>query len=117
MMQIQVMKSKLHCVTVTQAELDYIGSITIDENLMDAANLIENEQVHVLNKNNGHRFITYVLKGDRGSGVICLNGPAAKLVNLGDVVIVIFYANMDFEAAKTFKPWVVFPDTETNRLK
>lgn len=117
MMQIQVMKSKLHCVTVTQAELDYIGSITIDQNLMDAANLIENEQVHVLNKNNGHRFITYVLKGDRGSGVICLNGPAAKLVNLGDVVIVISYANMDFEAAKTFKPWVVFPDTETNRLK
>ena len=116
-MQIQVMKSKLHCVTVTQAELDYIGSITIDENLMDAANLIENEQVHVLNKNNGHRFTTYVLKGDRGSGVICLNGPAAKLVNLGDVVIVISYANMDFEAAKTFKPWVVFPDTETNRLK
>ena len=117
MMQIQVMKSKLHCVTVTQAELDYIGSITIDENLMDAANLIENEQVHILNKNNGHRFITYVLKGERGSGVICLNGPAAKLVNLGDVVIVISYASMEFEAAKTFKPWVVFPDTETNRLK
>lgn len=117
MMQIQVMKSKLHCVTVTQAELDYIGSVTIDEDLMDAANLIENEQVHVLNKNNGERFITYVLKGDRGSAVICLNGPAAKLVNLGDVVIVISYASMDFEVAKTFKPWVVFPDTKTNRLK
>ena len=117
MMQIQVMKSKLHCVTVTQAELDYIGSITIDEDLMNAANLIENEQVHILNKNNGARFITYVLKGDRGSAVICLNGPAAKLVSLGDIVIIISYASMDFETAKTFKPWVVFPDTKTNRLK
>lgn len=117
MMEIQVMKSKLHGVTVTQAELDYIGSITIDENLMDAANLIENEQVHVLNKNNGARFITYVIKGERGSGVICLNGPAAKLVSLGDVVIIISYANMEFEAAKTFKPWVIFPDTANNKLK
>ncbi len=116
-MEIQVMKSKLHCVTVTQAELDYIGSITIDENLMDAANLIENEQVHILNKNNGARFITYVIKGERNSGVICLNGPAAKHVNVGDVVIIISYAAMDFEAAKQFKPWVVFPDTTTNRLK
>jgi len=116
-MEIQVMKSKLHCVKVTQAELDYIGSITIDEDLMNAANLIENEQVHVLNKNNGERFITYVIKGERGSGVICLNGPAALLANLGDVVIVISYANMDFEKAKTFRPWVVFPDTETNKLK
>ena len=101
-MKIQVMKSKLHCVTVTQAELDYIGSITIDEDLMDAANLIENEQVHILNKNNGARFITYVLKGERGSGVICLNGPAAKLVSLGDIVIIISYAEMDFEMAKEF---------------
>ncbi len=117
MMDIQVMKSKLHCVTVTQAELDYIGSISIDEDLMDAANLIENEQVHILNKNNGQRFITYVLKGERGSGVICLNGPAAKRVSLGDVVIVISYASMDFEEAKSFKPWVVFPDTATNKLK
>ena len=116
-MQIQVLKSKLHGVTVTQAELDYIGSITIDEDLMDAANLIENEQVHVLNKNNGERVITYVLKGERGSGVICLNGPAALKVRLGDVVIVISYANMDFELAKTFRPWVVFPDTPTNKLK
>ncbi len=116
-MEIQVLKSKLHCVTVTQAELDYIGSITIDEDLMDAANLIENEQVHVLDKNNGERFITYVLKGKRGSGVICLNGPAALRVRLGDVVIVISYANMDFEKAKTFRPWVVFPDTSTNKLK
>jgi len=116
-MEIQVLKSKLHCVTVTQAELDYIGSITIDEDLMEAANLIENEQVHVLNKNNGERIVTYVLKGERGSGVICLNGPAALKVRLGDVVIVISYANMDFEAAKTFRPWVVFPDTASNKLK
>ncbi len=116
-MEIQVLKSKLHCVTVTQAELDYIGSITIDEDLMDAANLIENEQVHVLNKNNGERFITYVIKGQRGSGVICLNGPAALRVQPGHVVIVLSYANMDFEKAKAFSPWVVFPDTATNKLK
>src|SRR5215207_2626329 len=116
-MQIQVMKSKLHYVTVTQAELDYIGSVTIDEDLMDAANLIENEQVHVLNKNNGERFVTYVLKGERGSGVICINGPAALKVGKGHVVIVISYANMDFEKAKTFRPWVLFPDTATNKLK
>ena len=117
MMQIQVMKSKLHGVTVTQAELDYIGSITIDEDLMDTANFIENEQVHVLNKNNGQRLVTYVIKGERGSGIICLNGPAAKHVSLGDVVIIISYAAMDFEEAKTFKPWVVFPETGTNQLK
>lgn len=116
-MEIQVLKSKLHCVSITQAELDYIGSITIDEDLMDAANLIENEQVHVLNKNNGERFVTYVLQGARNSGVICINGPAALKVNLGDVVIVISYANMDFEAAKKFRPWVVFPDTASNKLK
>src|SRR3954468_8330792 len=112
-MEIQVLKSKLHCVTVTQAELDYIGNVTIDEDLMDAANLIENEQVHVLNKNNGERFTTYVLKGERGSGVICLNGPAALKVKLGDVVIVLSYATMDFETARTFRPWIVFPDTIT----
>lgn len=111
------MKSKLHCVTVTQAELDYIGSVTIDEDLMDAANLIENEQVHILNKNNGERFITYVIKGERNSGVICLNGPAALRVKLSDIVIIISYANMDFEKAKSFRPWVVFPDTKTNKLK
>jgi aspartate 1-decarboxylase len=116
-MEIQVLKSKLHCVTVTQAELDYIGSITIDEDLMDAANFIENEQVHILDKNNGERFITYVLKGERGSGTICLNGPAALKVNLGDVVIVLSYATMDFEKAKSFRPWLVFPDTKTNKLK
>lgn len=111
------MKSKLHCVSVTQAELDYIGSITIDEDLMDAANLIENEQVHILNKNNGERFITYVITGQRGSGTICLNGPAALKVSLGDVLIVISYATMEFEAAKKFRPWVVFPNTATNKLK
>ena len=116
-MKIQVLKSKLHCVTVTQAELDYIGSVTIDEDLMDAANLIENEQVHVLNKNNGQRFVTYVLRGNRGSGIICLNGPAALLVNLGDIIIIASYSSMDFEKAKTFKPWVVFPNTNTNKLK
>lgn len=116
-MEIQVLKSKLHCVTVTQAEPDYIGSITIDEDLMAAANLIENEQVHVLNKNNGARFVTYVLKGVRGSGTICLNGPASLLVNIGDVVIVVSYATMDFEKAKIFKPWVIFPDTASNKLK
>jgi aspartate 1-decarboxylase len=116
-MEIQVLKSKLHCVTITQAELDYIGSVTIDEDLMDAANLIENEQVHILDKNNGERFITYVLKGKRGSGTICLNGPAALRVKVGDVILIISYAMMDFEKAKTFKPWIVFPDTATNTLK
>jgi aspartate 1-decarboxylase len=116
-MKINVMKSKLHCVTVTQAELDYIGSITIDEDLMDAANLIENEMVHVLNKNNGERLITYVIRGQRGSGIICMNGPAALRVRPGDVVIVISYAEMEFEEAKNFRPWVVFPDTQTNKLK
>ena len=116
-MEIQVLKSKLHGVTVTQAELDYIGSVTIDKDLMEAANLIENEQVHVLNKNNGQRIVTYVITGERGSGVICLNGPAALKVSVGDVVIIISYANMEFEKAKTFRPWVVFPHTATNKLK
>src|ERR1700754_3873003 len=116
-MEIQVMKSKLHCVKVTQAELDYIGSVTIDEDLMDAAHLIENEQVHVLNKRNGERLITYVIKGERGSGVICLNGPAALKVAVGDVVIVISYAAMETEEAKNYKPVVIFPDTLTNKLK
>lgn len=116
-MEIQVLKSKLHGVTVTQAELDYIGSITIDEDLMDAADMIENEQVHVLNKRNGERLITYVIKGKRGSGTICLNGPAALKVAPGDVVIIISYASMSFEAAKKFVPIVIFPDTSTNKLK
>jgi aspartate 1-decarboxylase len=116
-MEIQVMKSKLHGVTVTQAELDYIGSITIDEDLMDAAHLIENEQVHILNKNNGERLITYVIRGPRGSGVICLNGPAALKVNVGDVVIVVSYATMEFEKAKNWTPWVVFPESVSNLVK
>ncbi len=116
-MTITVIKSKLHCVSVTQAELDYIGSITIDEDLMEAADLLENEQVHVLNKNNGERLITYVIKGKRGSGVICLNGPAATKVNVGDVLIVISYASMDKKEAILHKPIVIFPDTKTNKLK
>jgi len=116
-MQIQVLKSKIHCVSVTQAELDYIGSITIDEDLMDAANMIENEQVHVLNKRNGERIITYVIKGKRGSGVICLNGPAALKFEINDVVIIISYASMSFDEAKKYRPIVVFPDTATNTLK
>ena len=116
-MQIQVLKSKIHCVSVTQAELDYIGSITIDEDLMDAANMIENEQVHVLNKRNGERIITYVIKGKRGSGVICLNGPAALKFEINDVVIIISYASMNFEEAKQYRPNVVFPETATNTLK
>ncbi|HXC05556.1 MAG TPA: aspartate 1-decarboxylase [Bacteroidia bacterium] len=115
-MEITVLKSKLHRVKVTEANLDYIGSITIDEDLMDAANLIENEQVHVLNIRNGERLITYVIKGQRGSGVICMNGPAALKVSAGDLVIVISYAHMDFEKARTFRPWVVFPNSITNKL-
>jgi aspartate 1-decarboxylase len=115
-MQIEVCKSKIHKVTVTEANLQYVGSITIDEDLMDAANLIENEKVQVVNINNGERLETYVIKGQRGSGIICLNGPAARKVVVGDVVIIISYALMDFEEAKTFKPWLVFPDTETNSI-
>ncbi len=113
---IQVIKSKLHCVTVTEANLHYIGSITIDENLMDAANLIEGEKVHVVNNNNGERLETYVIKGARGSGTICLNGAAARKVLPGDVVIIMSYALMDLAEAKTFKPTIVFPDTATNKL-
>lgn len=116
MMLIEVCKSKIHKVTVTEANLQYVGSITIDEDLMDAANLIENEKVQVVNINNGERLETYVIKGERGSGVICMNGPAARKAAVGDVVIIISYAQMDFEKAKTFKPWIVFPDTETNQL-
>lgn len=114
-MQIQVFKSKIHRAKVTQAELNYVGSITIDEELMEAAGLIENEKVQVVNINNGERLETYVIRGKRGSGVICLNGPAARKAQVGDVVIVISYATMDFEEAKKFKPSVIFPD-ENNRL-
>jgi aspartate 1-decarboxylase len=116
-MNIQVLKSKIHRVTVTEADLNYIGSITIDQDLMDAANLIENEKVQILNMNNGERLETYVITGERGSGVICMNGPAARKVSVGDVIIIISYALMEFEAAKKFTPWVIFPDTSTNRIK
>jgi len=115
-MYIEVLKSKIHCARVTEANLNYMGSITIDEDLMDAANLIAGEKVHIVNNNNGARFVTYIIKGERGSGCICLNGAAARLVQVGDVVIIMSYAQMDLEEAKTFKPAVVFPDAETNRL-
>ena len=115
-MLIEVLKSKLHCVHVTEANLNYMGSITIDEDLMDAANLIAGEKVHIVNNNNGARFVTYIIKGERGSGCICLNGAAARLVQVGDVVIIMSYAQMEFEEAKTFTPAVIFPDTTTNRL-
>jgi aspartate 1-decarboxylase len=115
-MFIEVCKSKIHKATISEANLQYVGSITIDEDLMDAANLIENEKVQVVNLSNGERLETYVIKGVRGSGNICLNGAAARKAQVGDVVIIISYAMMDFEEAKTFKPWLVFPDTLTNRL-
>lgn len=114
--QIEVIKSKLHRVTVTQADLNYVGSITIDEALMEAANLIEGEKVQILDINNGERFETYIIKGPRESGCICLNGAAARKVQVGDVIIICSYALMDFEDAKSFCPWIVFPDTATNRL-
>jgi aspartate 1-decarboxylase len=114
-MYIEVLKSKLHRVRVTQAELHYVGSITIDEALMEAANLIENEKVQIVNINNGERFETYVIQGERDSGMICLNGPAARKVQIGDIVIVISYASMEFEEAKKYKPILVFPDSN-NRL-
>jgi aspartate 1-decarboxylase len=116
-MQIEVLKSKIHRVKITEANLDYIGSVTIDENLMEAANLIENEKVDIYNYTNGERFHTYVIKGERGSGVICLNGPASKKVSVGDPIIIASYAMMEFEAARKFKPAVIFPDTATNQLK
>ena len=115
-MYIEVLKSKIHCARGTEANLNYMGSITIDEDLMDAANLIAGEKVHIVNNNNGARFVTYIIKGERGSGCICLNGAAARLVQVGDVVIIMSYAQMDFEEAKTFKPAVVFPDATTNRI-
>ena len=115
-MLIEVVKSKIHNVSVTEANLNYIGSITIDEDLMDAANIIENEKVQVVNINNGERLETYVIKGQRGSGNICLNGAAARKVAVGDVIIIISYAAMEFNEAKAFKPNIVFPDTNSNKL-
>lgn len=114
-MQIEILKSKIHRAVITEANLQYAGSLTIDEDLMDAANLIENEKITVVNINNGERLETYLIKGGRGSGVVCLNGPAARKGTVGDVVIVISYAQMDFEEAKSFKPSVVFPK-EGNKL-
>ena len=115
-MFIEVCKSKIHRVSVTGADLQYVGSITIDEDLMDAANLIENEKVQVVDINNGERLETYVIRGERGKGEIVLNGPAARKVSVGDIVIIVSYATMDFEEAKLFKPRIIFPDTDTNEL-
>ena len=115
-MTIQVLKSKIHRVTVTGADLNYVGSITIDEVLMEAANIIEGEKVQIVNHNNGERIETYVIKGVRNSGKIELNGAAARRVQPGDIIIVFSYASMDFEEAKKFKPWLVFPDTDTNMI-
>lgn len=115
-MNIEILKSKIHRVTITEANLNYAGSITIDENLMDAAGIIENEKVQIVVINNGERLETYVIKGTRGSGVICLNGPAARKVAVGDVAIIMSFATMDFEEAKKFKPTIVFPDSQTNRI-
>ena len=115
-MMIQVLKSKIHCVTVTEANLNYMGSITVDEDLLDAANMIAGEKVQIVDNNNGERFETYIIKGERGSGCICLNGADARKVQVGDVVIIMSYALMDFEEAKSFKPSVIFPDTLTNKI-
>jgi aspartate 1-decarboxylase len=114
-MFITVLKSKIHRVRVTQAELNYVGSITLDENLMHASGIIENEKVQVVNINNGERFETYVIKGEKRSGIVCLNGPAARLVQVGDIVIVIAYASMSPDEAALFKPTVIFPD-ENNHI-
>ena len=115
-MLIEVVKSKIHKVTITGANLQYVGSITIDEDLMDAANLIENEKVHVLDLNNGERLETYVIKGVRGSGDICVNGAAARKVLVGDIIIIMSFGLLEFEEAKAFKPVIIFPDTKTNNL-
>ena len=115
-MMIEVLKSKIHRVSVTEANLNYIGSITIDEDLMDAANIIENEKVQVLNLNNGERFETYVIKGKRGAGEICLNGAAARKVLVGDILLIMAYAFLEPDEAKSFRPSIIFPDTKTNKL-
>lgn len=114
-MQIEVLKSKIHRAVITEANLNYVGSITIDQDLIDAANLIENEKVQVVNVNNGERLETYVIRGKRGSGICCLNGPAARKGMVGDVIVIISYASMDFDEAKKFKPWIVFPK-EGNKI-
>ena len=114
-MQIEVLKSKIHRAIITEANLNYVGSITIDEDLIEAANMIENEKVQVVNVNNGERLETYVIRGKRGSGICCLNGPAARKGMVGDVVVIISYASMEFKEAKKFKPWIIFPK-EGNKL-
>lgn len=114
-MQIEILKSKVHRATITESNLHYVGSLTLDEDLMDAANFIENEKITVVNVNNGSRLETYLIKGKRGSGTVCLNGPAARQGAVGDVIVIISYALMDFEAAKSFKPFIVFPK-EGNKL-
>ena len=116
-MIIEVLKSKLHRARVTQAELNYVGSITIDEDLMDAANIIANEKVHIVNNNNGARFETYVIRGERGTGTICLNGAAARLAQVGDIVIVMSYAYMEMDEARNYKPILVFPDVDNKLIK
>ena len=115
-MYIEVLKSKIHRARITQANLNYVGSITIDEDLLDAAGMIEGEKVQILDINNGERLETYIIKGERGSGCICLNGAAARKVQVDDLVIIVSYAFMEFEEAKTFKPSVIFPDSATNQL-
>ncbi len=115
-MFIQVLKSKIHRVTVTEARLDYIGSITIDEDLLDAAGILPGERVYIVNNNNGARLDTYTIPGPRGSGVICLNGAAARMVQPGDIIIIMCYATMTPDEARTFRPTVIFPDTATNKL-
>jgi aspartate 1-decarboxylase len=115
-MTIEVLRAKIHRITITEADVDYIGSITLDRDLVDAAGLVEGEKVHVLNVNNGNRLVTYVILGERGSGQVCLNGPAALLAQVGDVVIVVAYANMTLEEARDFRPTVIFPDERTNKL-
>ena len=115
-MNVEILKSKIHRVTVTEANLDYIGSITIDEALMEAANILPGEHVYIVDNNNGERLETYAIPGPKNSGVICLNGAAARRVHPGDIVIIMAYASMPYEEARTFKPSIVFPDTATNRL-
>lgn len=115
-MTIEVLKSKIHRVTVTDACLDYVGSITVDEDLMDAAGIVAGERVYIVDNNNGERFDTYVIAGQRGSGVVCLNGAAARRVLPGDIVIILSYAQMTIDEARAFKPTVIFPDTKTNKL-
>ncbi len=115
-MTIEILKSKIHNVTVTGANLNYMGSITIDEEMMDAAGLIEHEKVHVLNRNNGERLVTYVIRGEKGSGEICLNGPAARKIQVGDVVIIMAFATITPEEARSFVPRIIFPDTTTNKI-